>query len=137
MSVSSAGDSKVTTNSVAVQPSVSRADNRSTDEVVDATPEQLPEFEGGLPALMTFLVENVKYPEDAMNANIQGYVTVRFTITKSGEVKDVAVEKSVSPSLDAEAIRVVRSTSGKWTPGKTKGENVNVQYTLPISFKLK
>ncbi len=132
MSVSSVSESKVTTNYVDEQSST----NKSGDEVL-MTAEKLPEFEGGLPGLMQFVTENITYPEEAMAADVQGYVVVQFTVTKNGEVEDAKVVRSVEPSLDAEAVRVVKATSGKWTPGTNKGENVNVQFSLPISFKTK
>lgn len=129
MSIGSVSENKVTTKSSAEQT--------ATDDVVVAEAEKAPEFEGGLQALMSFLIENVKYPDDAKDANVQGRVIVSFTITKNGEVKDLTVNKSINPSLDAEALRVVQLTSGKWIPGEIKGEKVNVTYTLPIAFKTK
>ena len=129
MGINSISANKVTTNSIAEQI-VS-----ASEEIV--APEQLPEFEGGMEGLISFLSENVKYPQEAIDADVQGYVLVQFTVTKTGEVEDIAVKRSVHPSLDAEAIRVIKATSGKWTPGKVDGQNVSVQYSLPVSFKTK
>lgn len=129
MGISSISANKVTTNSIAEQI-VS-----ASEEIV--VPEQMPEFEGGMEGLISFLRENVKYPQEAIDADVQGYVLVQFKVTKTGEVEDIAVKRSVHPSLDAEAIRVIKATSGKWTPGKVDGQNVSVQYSLPVSFKTK
>lgn len=127
MSISSVGESKVTTNSAVEQP--------AADGNVVSKPDKMPEFMGGIDGLMTFLIKEVKYPEDAKAANIGGKVLVLFTITKDGAVSDVRVNDAVSPSLDAEAIRVVKATSGKWIPGEVNGEKVSVTYALPITFK--
>lgn len=131
MSVISSGESKVTTNSDAAQPSSAMQEKK----VLKAC-EEMPEFEGGMDGLMKFLIQNTKYPEAAQKAGIEGYVVVSFTITKTGGVEDIELVRSVDPALDAEAIRVVKATSGKWIPGKANGEDVNVKYTLPVSFKL-
>lgn len=97
--------------------------------------DQNPEFPGGINALMQFLSQNLTYPTECVSENIQGRVMVKFTVFKNGEVGNIEVTKSIHPLLDAEAIRVV-SILPKWKPGKIGDENVNVWYTLPISFKL-
>lgn len=127
--ISSLSRDKVITNSAAGQV------DSDKDEIV--APEQMPEFEGGIDGLVAYMTENLTYPDDAMKADIQGYVLVQFTVTKNGEIDDVTVLRAVHPSLDAEAIRVVKTTSGKWTPGKLNGQNVSVRYALPVSFKTK
>lgn len=98
-------------------------------------PDVLPEYPGGLNALMQFLSENLVYPTDAMENNIQGRVLVQFVIDTEGNVSNVEIRQGVEPSLNDEAIRVVKLLKG-WTPGKVKEKNVNVWYVLPISFKL-
>lgn len=70
-----------------------------------------------------------------MKENIEGKVVVQFVVTKTGEIGDVNIVKGVAPSLDEEAIRVVRGMA-RFTPGKVGGENVAVWYTLPIAFKI-
>ena len=109
-------------------------DNNSTDEVFQVV-ENMPEFPGGMAELMKFLQQNIKYPEQAQKDSIQGRVIVQFTIKKTGEVSDPTIMRSVSPELDAEAIRVVNAMP-LWTPGEQKGEPVNVKFTLPIQFRL-
>jgi len=133
MSISSVSESKVTTNSVAKQTVTDDSSPSTTEKL----PEKLPQFESGDAGLLSFLIENLKYPKEAEDKNIQGKVVVQFTITKDGDVSNISIIKGVDRILDAEAIRVVKATSGKWIPGETNGEKVNVQYTLPISFKTK
>lgn len=95
--------------------------------------EHMPEFPGGMNALFQFMGENMKYPEDAKKLNKQGRVLVTFVIDKDGSVVDAVVVKSVWPSLDAEALRVVRAMP-KWTPGRQNGKVVRVKFTLPFNF---
>lgn len=97
--------------------------------------EQMPSFPGGQAALTNFLTAHINYPAKARAENVQGRVIVQFTVDKNGDIKDVEVVRSVSPELDAEAIRVVMSMP-RWIPGKQRGKTVAVKYTLPINFKL-
>ena len=97
--------------------------------------EQMPSFPGGDSALLKYLFENIKYPMSALKAQKQGRVMVRFTVEKDGAISDVKVARSVTPSLDAEAVRVVKAMP-KWTPGKQDGQLVRVRYNVPVSFKL-
>lgn len=94
-----------------------------------------PEYPGGINGLMSFLGQNLVYPESAMQNNIQGKVLVRFVVTKEGNVANVEVVQSVYPALDAEAVRVVSLMKG-FTPGMLNGEKVNVWYVLPVNYKL-
>ena len=95
----------------------------------------LPVYPGGDSALIQFISANIKYPESAKKNGIQGVVIVRFCVTDKGEVENVQVLKGAEKSLDDEAVRVVRMLKG-WTPGKIKGDSVNVWYNIPITFKL-
>ena len=97
--------------------------------------EQMPEFPGGPQALFEFLGKNIRYPEAAEKAGLQGRVIATFVVTKDGGIDKVKVVKGVSPELDAEAVRCLKSMP-KWNPGKQKGQAVNVKYTVPISFRL-
>lgn len=106
----------------------------SAEPILDAV-EIMPEYPGGDQGLMTFIGNNVKYPVDAQEKGIQGTVILRFVVTKIGTVGKIDILRGVSPSIDAEAKRVVNMLSG-WTPGKQKGTNVSVYFTLPIRFKL-
>jgi protein TonB len=98
--------------------------------------EQMPEFPGGELALRDFIAKAIKYPDDAIKAGTQGKVYITFVVSKEGKVVDPKVARGVSPSLDAEALRVVKSLP-IWKPGQQKGVNVAVSYTIPIAFALK
>lgn len=105
------------------------------EEVLAA--EEMPEFPGGMSAMMTYLMDNVKYPADAKKDKKEGRVACSFVITKEGKVTDAHVVKSSgTESLDNEALRVVNNMPD-WKPGKENGEPVNVHYTIPVVFKLK
>jgi len=108
----------------------------TTDEPVFVVVEQMPEFPGGEVALKKYIANEVKYPVDAAKAGIHGKVFVNFVVNKEGKVINPKIARGVSPSLDKEALRVVGGLP-KWTPGKQKGENVAVSYTIPIQFALK
>ena len=97
--------------------------------------EEMPSFPGGMGALMSWLSQNIKYPVIAAENGVQGRVIVQFVVEKDGSVTDVHVAKSVDPSLDKEATRVVKAMP-KWNPGKQNGSAVRVKYTVPVSFKL-
>jgi len=97
--------------------------------------EQMPSFPGGQAALMDYLSNNVKYPVVAQENGVQGRVVVSFDVEKDGSITDVKVVKSVDPSLDKEAARVVKSMP-HWIPGKQNGSAVRVKYNVPVSFRL-
>lgn len=97
--------------------------------------EEMPQFPGGNEAMIKFIAENLIYPKTAMDKGEQGRVILSFVIDKRGKVGDVKLIRSVSPELDAEAIRVIQAMPD-WIPGKQKGKAVNVRYTIPIVFKL-
>lgn len=97
--------------------------------------EQMPAFPGGDAALLSYLGSHIRYPQDAADDGIEGQVVVRFVVTKTGKVGEVQVLRGKHPSLDKEAMRVVK-TLPAFTPGKMNGNTVNVWYTLPVRFKL-
>lgn len=97
--------------------------------------EQMPSFPGGISGLRTYLNQNIRYPAEAQETCAQGRVVVSFVVGKDGHISDVTVVRSVEPSLDKEAIRVVRNMP-RWTPGKQGGEPVRVRYNVPVSFRL-
>ncbi len=97
--------------------------------------EIMPQFPGGDKELFRYLSQNVRYPVDAQKNKIQGRVIVQFYVSKTGKIVDVNVIRSISPALDAEALRVIYKMP-KWEPGLQDGEPVRVKYTLPINFKL-
>ncbi|MCW5908392.1 MAG: energy transducer TonB [Chitinophagales bacterium] len=108
----------------------------STDTRVFTFVEQMPEFAGGDAALVTFIGENIRYPQLERDNNIEGKVFIRFVVMEDGSVDSVEVIRSVSPGIDAEALRVVRMLPKFAKPGYQQGKAVKVYYTLPISFNL-
>lgn len=97
--------------------------------------EQMPEFPGGMEALMKYLNKNIKYPSRAQDNNIQGRVMVSFVVNRDGSIVDPEILKAVDKDLDNEALRVIKAMP-KWTPGKQRGKPVRVKYTVPVTFRL-
>ena len=97
--------------------------------------EEMPSFPGGSAALMSYLSSNTKYPVVAQENGVQGRVIVSFVVERDGSISDVKVARSVDPSLDREAQRVVKSMP-RWKPGKHNGSAVRVKYTVPVVFRL-
>ena len=98
--------------------------------------EEFPEFIGGDVARVKFLAENLQYPEEAKEANLEGRAVVGFVVEPDGSITNVEIAKSSGYSiLDEEAIRVVQSMPN-WKPGKQDGEAVRVRFTMPITFTL-
>ena len=97
--------------------------------------EEMPSFPGGQGALMQYLASNIKYPVVAQENGVQGRVIVSFVVERDGSISDVKVARSVDPSLDREAQRVVKSMP-RWKPGKQNGSAVRVKYTVPVVFRL-
>ena len=106
-----------------------------SDEEFFMVVENMPEFPGGDAGLMKYIQKNVKYPPIAKEYNITGKVYVSFIVDKSGSVTDVKIARGVDKSLDAEAVRVVKSLP-KYKPGKQRGKAVRVMFTIPINFTL-
>ena len=98
--------------------------------------EKAPEFPGGNPAIQKYLTANLKYPEKARKKNLEGQVMVGFVVDKNGKVTNVGLLKSVHPSLDSEAVRVIRAMP-KWKPALKGKENVAGPVAMPINFRLK
>lgn len=97
--------------------------------------EQMPEFPGGIEALKKFIAENIKYPQQAQENDIQGTVYLRFVVTSKGTVGEVQIIRGVHPLLDQEAVRVVKSLP-KFKPGMQGGRAVPVWFSVPIVFQL-
>ena len=112
------------------------ANTQNETGVVFNVVEQMPEFaDGGMPGLMKYLGANIKYPEEAKKNKIEGRVIIQFVVAKDGSIKDATILRSVSPELDAEALRVINAMPN-WKPGMQKGKPVNVKFTIPVTFKL-
>ena len=118
----------------AQQVAVDEAPKEEETKVFDVV-EQMPSFPGGDAALMKFLSEHIKYPVVAEENGIQGRVIATFVVERDGSITDVKVIKSVDPSLDKEAIRVLKSMP-KWIPGKQNASAVRVKDTVPVTFRL-
>lgn len=97
--------------------------------------EQMPMYPGGDAALMDYLRDNIKYPTVAAENGVQGRVVVGFVVERDGSITDVNILRGVDPSLDREAMRVVKSMP-RWNPGKQNGSAVRVKYQVPVSFRL-
>ena len=121
---------------VVIAAPVEAPEEEEEEEVIFVVVETMPEFPGGQQALFKYLSENVKYPVIAQENGIQGRVICQFVVNKDGSIVDVvAVRSSGEPSLDKEAIRVIKSMP-KWKPGKQRGKPVRVKYTVPVNFRL-
>lgn len=105
-----------------------------TDEIFVVVENQ-PEFPGGNGAMMKFLSENINYPVIAQENGIQGRVICNFVVERDGSITDVQVVRGVDPSLDREAMRVIKQMP-RWKPGKQRGQAVRVRFTLPVVFRL-
>ena len=100
------------------------------------SPDQWPTFQGnGTDAFSAWVTAHLKYPKDAKAAHIDGTVKVKFVVGSNGGVQEVEVLEGAFPSLDAEAVRVIRS-SPKWKPGIKDGRPCRVTYTLPVIFSI-
>ena len=119
------------TTEVANEESVEKGPKKSPKKVYEYI-ENMPTFNGNL---NQWLLQNMKYPVEAMNKKEQGKVIVQFIVSENGEVSEPKIIRSVSPALDKEACRIVLAMP-KWNPGKLKGKPVAVRYMLPISFRL-
>ncbi len=118
--------------SVALKYSSAKDD---ADGIVFDVVENMPSFPGGFAVMMEWLSKNIKYPKDAFDAKQEGRVIAQFVVEKDGSVSNIHIIRSIYPSLDAEAIRVLK-TMPKWNPGKQNGQNVRVKYALPVHFRL-
>lgn len=97
--------------------------------------DEMPSFPNGQSALFDYLAKNLKYPAVAEENGVQGRVLIKFLVKKDGSIANPIVEKSVDPSLDKEALRLVNAMP-RWNPGKKNGVSVNVEFSFPITFRL-
>ena len=116
---------------VIAQPEPPKEEETKVFDVV----EVMPTFPGGQQALFEWLSKNIKYPVVAEENGVQGRVIVTFVVERNGSITDVQVAKSVDPSLDKEAVRVVKAMPN-WIPGKQNGSAVRVKFTVPVTFRL-
>lgn len=106
----------------------------AADQVFEIV-EEAPEFPGGMQAMMEYLAKNIRYPAKAHEAKVQGRVITQFTVGRDGAIRDAKVLRSVSPELDAEALRVINAMPN-WKPGKQRGKAVACHFTVPVMFRL-
>jgi TonB family protein len=95
--------------------------------------EQMPQYPGGNDSMTDFIKNNLKYPDSIEAQHIGGRVVLGFIVNEDGNISDIAVRKSINPTLDTEAIRVVKLFP-KFKPGKQQGRTVSVMFVLPIIF---
>ena len=107
----------------------------ATDDKVYEMCEQMPIFEGGDAALLKYLRENLKYPDNTKDRGVQGRLVIGFIVEKDGSLTDVKVLRPVDIDLDAEVLRLVKGMP-KWIPGRHNGQRVRVRYLLPIHICL-
>ena len=127
-----------------------QSDSLKYDELVNWNPNEEPDynevnefdrvdekpiFPGGESAMKSFLRSNIKYPIVAQENGEQGCVFVQFIIEKDGSISDVKISRSDAPSLDEEAMRVIKAMP-KWNPGKLNGIPVRVKNEVPVVFRL-
>lgn len=112
-----------------------RAEAVQDDQIFDYL-EEMPEFPGGDAEMMKWLTKNVVYPSIASENGIQGRVMVGFVVERDGSVSDVKILRGVDPSLDKEAMRVVKAMP-KWKPGMQTGKPVRCRFTIPVNFRLR
>lgn len=118
-------------NDIAVNTNESEEKKEVAQKIFDVV-EQQPQFPGNL---NQYLRDHINYPTIAQENGIQGKVIVQFVVERDGSITQVNVIRGVDPSLDREAVRVVKSMP-KWTPGRQNGQAVRVKFTLPVNFKL-
>ena len=113
-----------------------KEDSTDVFEIFDVTSKA--EFPGGEEGLQMYLAQNTVYPSKALEEDAQGTVMVMFIVNKSGRVVNVQVLNAGNchKSLEKEAMRVVQSTSGMWTPAIQKEEPVNMRYRIPVKFTI-
>ena len=112
-----------------------QTDESQKSQIVCDLAEKMPMFPGGTSALIKYLSTNIKYPADAEKKKVEGRVFVTFVVEIDGSISEVQLTKKLFPSLDQEAVRVVKAMP-KWIPGEIEGKLVRVRYTLPITFRL-
>ena len=132
--ISSEDDANQAQQEAYVPPAVVEEEEESEQQIFTVV-ETMPEFPGGMGALMQYLAKSIKYPVIAQENGIQGRVTCTFVINKDGSIVDAQVLRGIDPSLDKEALRVINAMP-KWSPGKQRGKPVRVKYTVPVTFRL-
>ncbi len=113
---------------------VSAQEDQQKERIVYDMAEKMPEFPGGPAAMFKYINDNIKDMDEQDRS--RGRVVVQFVVNADGKISDISIKSGASPALDKEAIRLVEEMPD-WTPGSIKGEAVNVNYTIPVMFRLK
>ena len=96
--------------------------------------EQMPHFPGGQSAMMRYINENLRYPEEAEQSDVVGRAVVSFIVEPDGALSDIEIKRSLDPAFDRMALLVVQGMP-RWVPGKQDGKPVRVRYNIPVSFR--
>ena len=118
-----------------IAPKVETGTTEQEPDAVLTLVEEMPEFPGGSQALFAYMGKQTRYPEDAEEAGVQGKVFLSFVVEMNGSISNVQVLRGAYPSLDQEAIRVVKAMP-KWNPGRQNGKPCRTKYNLPFAFVL-
>lgn len=129
------GVEKIVFNKTSKSSNPVRMPVKSEGDNIYDVPETMPEFLGGMDAMVKFMAENVKYPKEAIDKKIAGRVFVNFVVDTDGSIIDAKIERGIGGGCDEEALRVVNAMP-KWKPGTMDGKPVKVRYMLPVVFKL-
>ena len=107
----------------------------SNEPVIFSIAEKQPEYSGGTTALLSFISSNFIYPKEITGKGVYGTIILQFVVKADGTLEDIEVLKGLEVLLDKEAVRVLKLTSGKWSPGLQRGKAVNVKMTIPIRIE--
>lgn len=118
-----------------IQPNFDFEETEEVEEKVHIRVEKMPSFPGGMGALISFIGNNLDYPQDAADLGIEGTVVVKFVVNKNGKAVNPEIIKPVHPLLDKAALDVVAKLP-TFEPGEQAGEKVPVYFNLPVQFKL-
>lgn len=117
-----------------VEPPTPTHTSNQEDEVLSIV-EHMPTFPGGDEQLYKALSKRVEYPQEALEAGIEGTVYVEFVVTRQGEIENTHVLRGIGAGCDESAVAAIEALPA-WNPGQQRGVNVNVRMVLPIRFRL-
>ena len=120
-------------NSIPPKPQQAVATDSTENSKIFGAMEEMASFPGGSAACMKYIADNIRAPKECEESDAQGRVILGFTVNEDGSLSDIKVMRSITPYLDEEAIRVVKSMP-KWNPAKQNGKPVKSKYTLPVTF---
>ncbi|MGM0478939.1 MAG: energy transducer TonB [Bacteroidota bacterium] len=108
---------------------------RSESNAIVDYPDKEAAFPGGQEAMQTFLANNIRYPEEALENGDHGKVYIKFIVEKNGSLSKVEILRGVSDAIDAESVRVIRSMPN-WEPAEMNGRVVRAYCRIPLNYKL-